>query len=321
MTEEPPAKKEEAGWDALSTLEFSHFLEQASALELSHVLEQQAGRAAPKVDQDREIWLPNLEQFDYFVESLKEKRTKSISEDCWATIREAFASIEPGIFETKPHSYTVKTSEQVQERLKALSWLFPIDPPTLAERTGLALEAVLTELLHAANLGMLKLLWAPICHRCGGASREEPKLASIRREQICSFCGHTNTVESLDQIQALFAWAPEVLPAPVQAYDSHRLPHKPILEGLVPPSKEDSGLSYVFGVHSWQPPAIPKGRYRLVCPYASVDCYLHVAREPQAKPIRMRLKASDMQRPLYGQSQTNEIINLDHGKVRLDLQA
>ena len=141
-------------------------------------------------------------------------------------------------------------------------------------------------------------------------------LGSVESTDFCAYCRRESDIASLDQIKVLFVLAPEILHTPVETFDGPGVDGSEIFVGLVPPSQNGSGVSYRFGKD--QPP-LEKGRYHVVCPFSSVDCYFDVVGAPRPTLHHARVTASEMQRPF--KEAARAVINLEHGNAQVDFVA
>jgi len=99
-----------------------------------------------------------------------------------------------------------------------------INPLAFAAAHGLAEEATIDALVHAARLGLFDMSWNVLCPGCGGVIESGAALKSIDRNQyFCSFCLETNE-PTLDQlVEVTFTVNPRV--RRIAAHDPNALPY------------------------------------------------------------------------------------------------
>lgn len=185
-------------------------------------------------------------------------------------------------------------------------------------------EVVLREMLYATTIGMVDMVWSPICQRCGGAVSSCKDIGQIVNSEnaICQGCSESNQVSQLDNIKVFFVFTQSIMYVPANGYEcphsSARLPHMAFF-GFLTPTTTGSGFSYLFGFDDEKSqPAFAAGRYRIVCPYSRIDCRFDIERDAtdDDKPLRRKICVSEMRKSEIGKK--HKIIKLEHGKVRLD---
>jgi class 3 adenylate cyclase len=93
-----------------------------------------------------------------------------------------------------------------------------------ADEHGLAEEATIGALVHAARLGLFDMSWNVLCPGCGGVLETGAALKSVnRKEYFCSLCAESHE-PTLDQlIEVAFTVNPRI--RRIAAHDPDTLPH------------------------------------------------------------------------------------------------
>ena len=247
----------------------------------------------PAQIQGRESHTTDLARFDARiaeVESFQRAVTvQAFHTEFWAFVRTLLAPCERTVgyhSEEDPTVAIPKAPQDIQglgERVGQLGLLNPIFPKALAEACGLDETVVLTELLVAAKVGLLRMRWAPECIRCGSAVLVTDTLSSLQREADCGGCGQHNELHSLDKVMVTFTFASDVLYVLANNYactpSSRSMGYNAAFAPMAA-TNSGSGFRYSFGTGEGQlRAALPAGRYRMHCPVSMTDNFLVVQRD------------------------------------------
>ena len=88
--------------------------------------------------------------------------------------------------------------------------LFRIRPKALVVEWEIELRSVLTLLLEATRVGLLRLSWDVLCPHCRGVRSEVRSLGEIREFDRCDVCDLDFSATGLDSIEVSFRVHPEV---------------------------------------------------------------------------------------------------------------
>ncbi len=132
--------------------------------------------------------------------------------------------------------------------------LFRIRPKVLAFDWAMALEDVLTLLLHATQVGLLSLSWDLMCPHCLGVRKEATSLGELREFGRCEVCDIDFSATTQESIEVVFKVLPEVREVEEIYYCSAEPAKKPhiILQRRLEPQE-----TYTTTLH------LPEGRYRI----------------------------------------------------------
>lgn len=243
--------------------------------------------------------------------------------------------------EAKPVGYTeLQDTEAVErktasdniaflQKIEATSIINPIDPGALAEKTGLSIDDVLTELFYATQMDMLRMRWFPDCELLNpSCSSKRPKK---KKTAYCNGCKYRNAIAVLKKIKVVFCFNPDIFFALAEIPSHvHLDPTDCELLAIVPATFTGSGYRYSLGAdddndgskanaNTQIRAALNPGRYTIQCPIvAMVSTFLHVEREAtkEDEPHVLRIHVSDiLQRP-GRRSKTHAV---PHGKIHLDI--
>ena len=144
--------------------------------------------------------------------------------------------------------------------------------------SGVPLNNVLTELLHATNTGMCTMRFSPVCERCGSPTCASTGILANTKLPImayCRGCRFTSPIDCMEKIKVVFVLNTEILYVLAE-----NLPCKPSNESLalsetyamVPATFSGSGFRYSFGCDGdmMLRPAFSAGKYRMVSCFAGV---------------------------------------------------
>lgn len=262
----------------------------------------------------RESHTADLHAFGEYVKNLKtvERHDEhdSFEPRLWEYIRSVLEKAVPTGYESLPSCTDIAPMgpEEMNafiEKFKVLGMVNPIYPKAVAEAAGVSLHTSLSELLYAAQrTGLVTLMFAPECARCGAAACLNARLGHLPPKTVCVACGYGNTVDSLDRIKVLFTLNDKVLYAPADDLGCPPVPAAFANTNIfapVPATFTGSGFSYTTGCDSLNgektmicPPLTP-GKYRMCCPISTTDGFLVVERDttPQDKPVRLQMRVSD----------------------------
>lgn len=131
---------------------------------------------------NQDVSIADLPTFDMYVDELKAANARPATAPpfeplVWDHIREAFGHAHPVGFTPpqEPDTFHVKTMEESLGFIRNCDYfrwlLMPVQPKVVAEKTGLPLNTVLSELLYASSIGMMDVVWSAECTNCGTLRR------------------------------------------------------------------------------------------------------------------------------------------------------
>lgn len=287
----------------------------SSFLTISAFVDTTKDHGTTRLVAGRESHTANLQAYDELVENLKNMERydndEAFEPKLWEYIRKVLEHGVPTGFNslasnTESAPMGPREMNAFIEKFKTLGMVNPIYPKAVADAAGISLHSALTELLYAAQqTGLVTLMFAPECSRCGAAACLNARLGHLPPKTVCIACGYGNAIESLDKIKVLFILNDNVLYAPA---DNLGCPPVPAafanteIFAPIPATSTGSGFSYSVGCDSIDGsknmicPALKPGRYRMRCPISTTDGFLVVEEEAKSedKPVRLDLKVSDM---------------------------
>ena len=102
-----------------------------------------------------------------------------------------------------------------------------IRPIALARRLGVSEEVMIDVCLHAANVGMLVLLWDLICPACRVPSQVLDSLRSLSSEGHCEACQVDYQLDFAGSVELIFQADPEIREADTKTYCAAGPAHSP----------------------------------------------------------------------------------------------
>jgi len=206
----------------------------------------------------------------------------------------------------------------------SLAPLNPIYPNVLAEMSGVPLNDVLTELLHASTTGMLTMRFSPFCERCGSPTCAQTGIIDAEKLPIVAFCRtcrFSNPIDCMEKIKVVFILNTDVLYVLVENLPCKPSKHSYSLSeilAMVPATFSGSGFRFSFGCDGDMAlrPAFNAGKYRMHCTISMSDVFLVVERDATEadEPYTLKVHVSD----LDYRGGPRKIVTVPHGKVRIE---
>lgn len=281
----------------------------------------------------RESHTCDLDQFDIYLNKIRSsKRHKSeppFHEGLWKFIRSELKNAKPVGYEELQDPFACaakgpKDNKAFIEKMHATGMINPIHPNLIADRAGIPLKEVLTELLHATKSGMMSLKLTPDCKRCGSMVCVLDKNGKLPKGAYCEGCRYYNVMDSTTKIKVIFMLSNDVFYVLAENFACQ--PSKASLDAtkvfaIVPATFSGSGFRYSIGCRGDEmvAPSLPAGRYRMHCPVARTDNYLVVERDAndEDKPIILPIHVSDyVCRKADDECKT---VHVAHGKFHVDV--
>lgn len=247
----------------------------------------------------------------------------------WQAVRDILAPCEGSVgyhSELDARVTVPKAPPQVAglgERVGMLGAVNPIHPNRLAEACGVPLSNVLTELLVATRVGMVRMRWAPECIRCGSAVTVTEQLSSLPASADCWGCGMPNRLHTLDKVMVTFTFAPDVLYVLANNYactpSSESMGHNVAFAPMAA-TNTGSGFRYSFGTGETELRGpLPAGRYRMHCPVSMTDNFLVVKRDATDtdEPLPVPYHISEM--VVSSGTQPRKTMTVEHGRIHFDI--
>ena len=297
------------------------------------LLHTQNHNLAPMPIKGRASHTFDLQAYEYYYNLLlqypRASTDSSLNHSFWDMVKTSLKQcVGPIPFEESETADQViaKGPQHIQsfvERVMGLALFNPIYPSSLAQHSKLSVKEVLTELLYATKVGMLKMRWSPECIRCGSAVLVTNFLSDVPAHEHCKGCNYPNAIEYLDRIKVSFTFKPEILYilannyacVPSQESMTHNVCFAPM-----PATNNGSGFRYSFGCGDAPlGESIPKGTYRVHCPVSMTDHYLVVERDAQEgdEDYVVDYKISNM--VVTDPELELQSLTIPHGKVHFDL--
>jgi len=226
--------------------------------------------------------------------------------DFWSYVRSILSTAKPvGFTELDdPRGVVPKGPDEADAFLQKAIGIGPINPivpANLAQSGGFAEETVLSELLYATRVGMVRIQFAPECDRCGSVVTARDRLGDIPPWASCGGCHQPNHIHSMDRIKVLFVLNPDILYVLADNFactPSAESMEKTVIFAAVPATATGSGFRYSVGIGGEKElrPALDPGRYRMHCPVARTDNFLVVQRKAteEDEPYRLDLRVSNV---------------------------
>ena len=197
----------------------------------------------------------------------------------------------------------------------------PIDPGLIAEKIDLSLDEVLTELLYATQVDMLRMRWFPDCELLSGTDTCASKRPRKKKSSFCSGCKYRNAIAVMKKIKVVFCFNPDVFFALVENVPGTKLTTENTeLLTVVPGTFTGSGYRYSVGCGEDRMirPALNPGRYTIQCPIAMASTFLEVesAVSEGDEPHVLRIHVSDI---LHRYGRRRKTLKVPHGKMHLDI--
>lgn len=242
---------------------------------------------------DRESHTVDLDELDRYLIKMKRQERDfgepPFSDRLWGYLRKSLEEhARPtgyGPHDSGPSVCVPKGPEDATKFLKkkfALDEFSPINPATLAAKTGMSRDRVLTELLQATDAGLTTMMFSPECTRCGGAVCARSELGKVSGRAVsCGGCSYVNDVHSLDGIAVVFFLRPEVLYVLADSFGctpSKASLNETLVLAPVPGTTTGSGFRYSIGCGATPITEKPleRGRYRMHCLISKTDGYIDV---------------------------------------------
>lgn len=287
----------------------------------------------PAPIQGRESHTTNIARFDIRLAEVQRYRRLATDPpfhgEFWAFVRDLLRPCEGsvGYRSEDDASVTVpKAPGDIQglgQRVEQLGLVNPIHPNRLADACQLPLETVLTELLVATRVGLVRMRWAPECIRCGSAVMVANSLGALPASADCWGCGKPNRVHSLDKVMVTFTFAPDVLYVLANNYactpSKDSMSHNAAFAPLAA-TNSGSGFRYSFGTGDKQLRGpLAAGRYRMHCPVSMTDNFLVVEREASDSdpPLEVPYAISEM--VVSSSSDARKTMTVEHGRLHFDI--
>jgi hypothetical protein len=203
-------------------------------------------------------------------------------------------------------------------KIATTSIINPIDPVLIAECVDLPLDEVLTELLYATQVDMLRMRWFPDCEYPGpySCSSRRPKK---KKAAYCSRCRYRNAIAVLKKIKVVFCFNPDIFFALSEA--APQTTEADELLTVVPATFTGSGYRYSIGAGGDMMirPALEPGLYRIMNPITmTCSTVLNVERTAtdEDEPHILRIHVSDI---LHRPGRQRKTLTVPHGKLHLDI--
>jgi hypothetical protein len=206
------------------------------------------------------------------------------------------------------------------QKVADTSIINPIDPGKIAEKTGLTLDEVLTELFYATQMDMLRMRWFPDCE-LAGTSTCSSKRPRKKKTAYCNGCKYRNAIAVLKKIKVVFCFNPDIFFALAEMSSRINLETEDSeLVAVVPATFTGSGYRYSLGCggDTEMRSELEAGRYTIKCPIAMASTFLEVERDAteEDEPHVLRIHVSDM---LHRSGRRPKTLKVPHGKVHLDI--
>lgn len=282
----------------------------------------------------REALTSDMEAFLKYVNRVKDaprgKGETPFNEQFWIFVKIHLENARPLGFTELPSRYETVPKGPAENgafigKYIGLVPINPIYPNVVAAMSGVPLNNVLTELLHATNTGMCTMRFSPVCERCGSPTCASTGILANTKLPImayCRGCRFTSPIDCMEKIKVVFVLNTEILYVLAE-----NLPCKPSNESLalsetyamVPATFSGSGFRYSFGCDGdmMLRPAFSAGKYRMHCTISLSDCFFVVERDATEadEPYLIKIHVSD----LCYSGGPRKVVTAPHGKVRMEV--
>mmetsp|Transcript_1411 Transcript_1411/g.2975 ORF Transcript_1411/g.2975 Transcript_1411/m.2975 type:complete len:663 (+) Transcript_1411:144-2132(+) len=266
-----------------------------------------------------------------FIHKDKSKRTQyPFNSKFWTYFRSILSNAKPvGFYElSNPNAAALKGPDEASNflgKLRAISPINPIQPAAIAKEGGFNEDEVLAELFYGTVVGLVAMIFAPECVKCGSAVMDTDIMGRVPSKASCRGCNEPNVIESLDKIKVMFLLNSDVLYILAENYactpSAESMSHTAAI-AAVPANSTGSGYSYCVGTGNDTEiaPALDPGKYRMHCPIAKTDNYLVVEREAGDKDraVKLRIKVSDLVCS-YKKGKQKAVLYAPHGRIQFDV--
>lgn len=288
----------------------------------------------PRIIEGRESHTVDLEEFDHYVERLRQlprhRDSPAMCGPFWEYARSILEKAERVGFEELPDPEAVvqkgpRESAAFLKKLESIDSVNPIHPAFIAEQGGFPRDVVLTECLYATRVGLVSMHWAPRCLRCGVAVTMEECLGCLPEEHRCEACHFDNDIHILDTVMVVFFLNPDVLymlvDNPFYCRPGKVAMESNVVGAIVPATSTGSGFRYSVGTDDQMmiAPSLSPGRYKMYCTVSRTRAFLDVQSHATHKdsPIVLRIHVSDI--VVRSPVDKIKVIELPHGKIHFDV--
>jgi class 3 adenylate cyclase len=274
----------------------------------------------------RESHTADLVVFDRLVDRLgscsRSSADTAFNMEVWSTIRGILAEFQDplGLKSLPSRDEVLDVSPSILDaylrRITRAQLIQPLNVFEIAAASRLPLQDVVTELLYAAEVDLVRIKFTPACSNCGGNMCRVDNLRELNPEVDCDACHQSSVLESLDDVKVLFKLHPDVFYAPAnnsRIQISKFAMSKTRVFKAIPATEFGSGFIVKLGDSDSSEPALPAGRYRMRCPVSDTDNYLVVARDATAAdaPHTATIRVSELCENRHGELQ------VPHGRLTL----
>lgn len=209
------------------------------------------------------------------------------------------------------------------KKIETTSIINPMDPSLLAERLNMPVEDILTELLYAAKIDMVRMRWFPNCDYLP-ADPCASKRPRRKKAAYCNACKYRNAIVVLKKIKVVFLFNTDIFFALAEMAENRlNLDEENDLLAVAPASFTGSGYRYSVGCGNTSDgmmlrPALSPGRYKITCPIAMTSSFLQIERActDEDEPYVLRIHVSDI---LHRTGRNRKTLKAPHGKIYFDI--